>query len=116
MPILHRYVRAHALFAGYFSSKLGNFNRGAKNIKLGGIAVQAGLYKLNSLLPEHGAILSTLTGRPSRVNYQFHGKRRRRTASMNTKLISSYIWPFLDKFIHELIIHMHEFSTPKSKK
>lgn len=90
MIILHRYQRSQELFAGYFSSKLGNFNR-SKNIKLESIAVQAGLYKLNSLLPEHGVILSTLTGKPSQISYQFHGKRRRRTVSINTKLISHYI-------------------------
>lgn len=112
---LHRYIRTQHLFNNYTSSKFLKFNL-YNSSKLNNINVQAGLYKVNSLLPEHGLILSTLTNQPSQISYQLHGKRQRRTVSVNTKISNKLIWVFLDKLLHELFTHMLEFETPKTRK
>jgi hypothetical protein len=111
---LHRYTLSSWLYTGYLSSKTLQFK--SFNYKLAQIFVMAGLYKLNSILPEHGMILSSLTARPSILNYQLHGKRQKKTTSISTVIFNKAVWLFLDKFIHEFISHMYEFSTPKSKK
>jgi len=94
---LHRIDLAHDLFNNYLDSKFMHYTRN-NLIKLKAAKVHIGLYKVNSILPEHGFILSNLTGQPAEIRYQFHGKRQRRTVSMNNILLNTYIWPFLDKF------------------
>jgi hypothetical protein len=113
--MLHRYFIAHSLFDNLFASKLVQYHRINKTL-LKAIKMHAGLYKINSLLPEYGIVLTTLAGQPSQLNYQFHGKRRRRTTSINVQLIKNYVWLYLDKFIHEFIPHLYEFVTPKFRK
>lgn len=81
--MLHRYTRSNTLHSGYLNSKLTLYIRNIP-AELDTINIGAGLYKVNSMLPEHGMILSSLTGNPSEINYQFHGKRQRRTVSLNT--------------------------------
>jgi hypothetical protein len=115
MTSLHRYKRSHDLFANYFDSKRPNFII-SNTAVLDSVGIQAGLYKINSLLPEHGLILSNLTGQPSQTNFQLHGKRQRRTVSTGAQLTHARVWPLIDKFMHELITHMQDFSTPKSRK
>jgi hypothetical protein len=65
---------------------------------------------------EHSFILSSLTGKAFQIEYQLHGKRRRKTLTSVANLQKNTVWFFLDKFINEILTHTYEFSTPKYKK
>jgi hypothetical protein len=90
MWYLHRLEISHDLFNNYLDSKFMHYSRNGL-IKLEAAKVHIGLYKVNSLLPEHGFILSNLTGQPAELRYQLHGKRQRRTVSMNNMLLNKYV-------------------------
>jgi ribosomal protein L5 len=47
---------------------------------------------------------------------QLHGKRQKRTVSLNAPLRSKKIWPALDKIGNELLPRISDFKTPKFKK
>ena len=78
--------------------------------------VVAGLYKPASVKLEHGLILSSLTGSLAIAKSQLHGKRQKRTISINADLRNSKVWPALDKIINELLPKISDFRTPKFKK
>jgi len=59
-----------------------------KPIKLH-LKMVAGLYKPASVKLEHGLILSSLSGLLAIAKPQLHGKRQKRTVSLNTNLTKS---------------------------
>jgi len=113
--MMHRYEINHEFYKNLFISKLPYFQRREIPV-LKHVIVHAGLYKISSMLPEYSIILSSLTGVPCELNYQVHGKRRKRTMATTATLKMNKIWYFLDKFLHEFIPHMFEFETPKIHK
>jgi hypothetical protein len=78
--------------------------------------VNAGLYKPQQLLFQHHLVLTALVGKPVSLTYQLHGRRQRKTAALICTLFNQEIWPFIDKFIHEFLILMPDFTTPKLKR
>lgn len=47
------------------------------------LSLKAGLYRPSSVKPEYSMFLSMLSGRPTQTHIQLHGKRRRKTLSLN---------------------------------
>jgi hypothetical protein len=87
-----RLVLAHELFRDYLSSKLNVFDRiPILRVGITKIRAEAGLFKPNSFLPEHGVLLSNLTGMPYAIKLNIHGKRRRRTVSVKTEIRKNFI-------------------------
>lgn len=84
------------------------------NIK--SVIVSAGLYKPNLLTFQHNLLLATITGKPSIITHQIHGKRMRRTVSLNVNLNKNYIFPVLNKLIYEILPILMDFKTPKWQK
>jgi hypothetical protein len=112
---VNRYVTAHTLFSNFFSSKL-SFFRPQPLPKLKALRLRAGLYKLSTVKPEHSFLLSALSGNNVQTHIQFHGKRQKKTVSINADLTDARLWGALDKFTHELIPHMQDLKTPKGLK
>lgn len=75
----------------------------------------AGLYKPSSLKLEHNLILASLSGSLPIFKNQLHGKRKKRTVSLNNEFSEKYTRVF-DKIIHELLPKIPDFVTPKMKK
>jgi hypothetical protein len=75
----------------------------------------AGLYKPASIKLEHGLILASLSGTLPVANYQLHGKRQKRTVSLNNSLTGATL-AVLDKIIHELLPRVPDFATPKLRR
>jgi len=75
----------------------------------------AGLYKPASVKLEHGLILSSLTGSLAIAKPQLHGKRQKRTVSLNV-VLKNNVWPALDKLVNELLPRISDFRTPKVRK
>ena len=96
----------------------------AKNITYSGLITQkisaiylvAGLYKPSFHLINHSLIVASLSGKPPVITYQVHGKRQRRTSAACVFLLGSYICPFLDKFVHEVLPIVTDFRSPKWQK
>jgi len=86
-----------------------------KPIKLH-LKMVAGLYKPASVKLEHGLILSSLSGLLAIAKPQLHGKRQKRTVSLNTNLTKSRLWAPLSKLVHELLPKISDFRTPKFRK
>lgn len=86
-----------------------------KTVKLD-LKLVAGLYKPASIKLEHGLILSSLSAVLAVAKPQLHGKRQKRTVSLNTVLNSQGVWAPLDKIVHELLPKISDFRTPKFKK
>lgn len=86
------------------------------NNKFKSIILSAGLYKPNLITMQHSLIFSSLTGKPPITNYQIHGKRMRRTVSLNVSLNKQYIFPVLSKLVYEIIPILLDFKTPKWHK
>lgn len=76
----------------------------------------AGLYKPASVKLEHGLILTSLSGLLAVAKPQLHGKRQKRTVSINAILTGSNAWAPLDKTVSELLTKISDFRTPKFKK
>lgn len=85
---LHRYQRSGLLLNHYLTSK---YHVTHSNVNMNQIKINAGLYKPNSLTYEHSFILSSLTGKAFQIEYQLHGKRRRKTLASTTKLKGSAV-------------------------
>lgn len=113
--MLVRHYRAQTMTNAYFTSKQGMFVN-KKLPSLNSITIQAGLYKVNSLMPEHVLIMSNISGTLPQTNFQLHGKRQKRTVSLSALAQKQQMYQFTDKFIHELVPHMQDLMTPKSKK
>ena len=109
-----RYQYYNSTILGFIAHKSNYFIY--KNIVLNKIIINAGAYKPSALFLQHVLLLTTLTARPANLAYQLHGKRQKRTVSINTKLINRYIWSFLDKFIQQFIPAITDFKTIKFKK
>lgn len=61
-------------------------------------------------------MLNALAGALSLSKSQLHGKRQKRTSSMETKLPGNAAWYAIDKIIHELLPRIGDFQSPKFKK
>ena len=61
-------------------------------------------------------MLSSLAAVLPIAGQQLHGKRQKRTVSLNTPLTNKKIWPALDKLANELLPRISDFKTPKFKK
>ena len=77
------------------------------------VSLTAGLYKPNLMYTKHSLIVSAISGKTACLSYQSHGKRQRRTSSTGVRLLGNTIWPFLNKFIHELLPIIRDLRTPK---
>jgi hypothetical protein len=80
-----RYVSAQELFSNFFVSKLPIFNQQPLP-RLQALDFRAGLYKPSTVRPEHGLLLSTLSGSKVQTHVQLHGKRQKKTLSINANL------------------------------
>lgn len=86
-------------------------------IEFSSFKIKAGLYKPSALFIQHSLVLASITGLAPIVNTQVHGKRKRRTNSLNVGLYGKQqIWPFYDKFLHELVPFMFELGTSKIRE
>lgn len=110
-----RYELWQPWIINFSSSKFVNFV--AKTpISLKKVNANAGLYKPNALFSQHSLILASITGLAPITKFQMHGKRQKRTVLVGVKLEKQYIWPFLDKYVHELLQYISDFKTPKFNK
>jgi len=97
------------------NTKINNYQSYSNN-KIKSIILSAGLYKPNLLTIQHSLIFSSIIGKPPITNYQIHGKRMRRTVSLNISLNKHYIFPVLSKLVYEIIPILMDFKTPKWHK
>ena len=77
------------------------------------VEISAGLYKPSLLTLQHSLIFASLVGKPPITHYQTHGKRKKRTASLNASLEGRHVFPVLDKLIYEILPILSDFKTPK---
>jgi hypothetical protein len=80
------------------------------------VKISAGLYKPSLLTLQHNLIFASLVGKPPMTRYQTHGKRKKRTVSLNANLIGRYVFPVLDKLVYEILPILSDFKTPKWRK
>ena len=111
---MHRLEKYQSITNVNLASKSFTFSR--VEIKLKKTIFTAGLYKPSSVRLEHGLILNALVGTLSLAKSQLHGKRQKRTSSMETKFPGNKAWPAIDKTIHELLPRISDFQSPKFKK
>jgi len=115
--MLQRYTLYQPIISEFLAVKFPLYYYGSQVPGLSQVVVQAGVYKVNSMLPQHHLIMSAITGGRSLTKYQIHGKRKRRTISSNVILIGAKAWYFVDKFLHEMVPLMSDyFKTPKFHK
>jgi len=88
--LIQRYELFQELTFGFTSSKFTIFQYRTP-IQLYSIIAVAGLYKPTIVQIQHSLILSALTGQPSITKYQLHGKRQKRTASINVFLKKKHV-------------------------
>jgi hypothetical protein len=114
--VLNRFELYETQMQGYLAIKSLSFQH-KPDVKLSTVKVKSGLYKPSALFTQHSLILTSITGIAPIVNSQVHGKRKRRTNSITSLLQGdSHVWPFHDKFLHELVPLMFEFSVAKIRK
>lgn len=87
-----------------------------KDVSLKQLDIRVGLFKANPQLIHHNIISTILTGQPAVLQYQFHGKRQRRTISLNTNLSQKYAWPFIERLLNFIIPKMYDLKTIKHKR
>jgi len=80
------------------------------------LVVSAGLYKPSLLTIQHSLILASIVGKPPAMAHQIHGKRKRRTASLNVRLLKNDVFPALSKLTYEILPILSNFKTPKWHK
>lgn len=85
-------------------------------ILLYNLKIIGGLYKINNVLIQPYLLLMALVGQRALAKLQFHGKRKRCTVAYFINLLKYNVWDFLDKMLHEFILHFLDFRTPKFKK
>ncbi len=80
------------------------------------IKLNAGLYKPSTFFIQYSLMLANLSGKPSSISYQVHGKRNRQTISASATVFNNSVWPCIDKLAHEIFPILSDFLTPKWKK
>jgi hypothetical protein len=110
---MQRLYKYNNLVQNIIASKSYLFMPKATDLK---IKLVAGLYKPASVKLEHGLILSSLSGMLAVAKPQLHGKRQKKTVSLNVILNKNSAWAPLDKLVHELLPRISDFRTPKFKK
>lgn len=111
----------HRLFYHYLNNK-GAY--GQKNLNysyswilpISNIKINAGLYKPSSFFIQYSLMLANLSGKPSNISYQAHGKRNRQTIAATATVFKNYVWFCLDKLTHEIFPILSDFLTPKWRK
>lgn len=111
---MHRLERYNSPLLSAIASKSFLFVKAPLTLK--SVHLVAGLYKPASVNLEHGLILSSIVGLLPIAKPQLHGKRQKRTISLNARLSNKKIWPMLDKVSNELLPRISDFRTPKFKK
>jgi hypothetical protein len=111
-----RYSNYHLLIDGFLISKTrGCSVRALPYLK--SLRIEGGHFKLANLHVEHGLIFSTLTGQPPTVEIFTHGKRRRRTALLSSRISNSHnINPVLDKFINVTLPNVEDLGDLQLRK
>ena len=110
---MHRLYKYNHIVQNTLASKSILFTSKPTNL---GLKLVAGLYKPASVKLEHGLLLSSLSGTLAVAKPQLHGKRQKRTVSLNAVLSKNNAWASLDKVVHELLPRISDFRTPKFKK
>ena len=109
---MHRLAKYEYLIKASVASKGAVFF--VKEARLS-LKLVAGLYKPASVKLEHGLILASLSGKLPIAKYQLHGKRQKRTVSLNNTVGRS-VFHTIDKILHELLPRVPDFATPKVRK
>lgn len=84
-----RYHKYQKLLNKNFYSSHSTFQRHNK-IELKQLNLRLGLFKSDPQLIYHHMLSMILTGQPPILKYQFHGKRQRRTVSLDTDLAANF--------------------------
>lgn len=114
--MLSRYEKFIWLTVGFNYHKLNYGRISTIAQQLFQLNIQAGLYKINNIFLQHSFLLSALTGQPSLINFQTHGKKRKKTLNFSAILLKTYYLFFLDKFLHELLPSFVDFKFFKFHK
>lgn len=61
-------------------------------------------------------MLNALAGALSLSKSQLHGKRQKRTSSVEVRFPENKAWAAIDKVVHELLPRINDFQSPKFKK
>jgi hypothetical protein len=113
---MNRFELYNTQLQEYLGIKATSFQYKAR-VELSSFKIKAGLYKPSALFTQHSLILASITGLAPIIISQVHGKRKRRTNSLTVGLYGKQqIWPFHDKFLHELIPFMAELGVSKIRK
>lgn len=112
---LSRYQSVNELLIPNWLGLKFNFQLGQLE-SISSVAVQAGLYKLSSVYPQHALILSELSGQPSAISNQIHGKRQKQTSLLTSLLYKQSVWLFIDRYLNEMLYLMKDYKTPKYHK
>jgi len=110
-----RYYKYQKLLNKNFYSSHSTFRRHTK-VELKQLNLRLGLFKSDPQLIYHHMLSMILTGQPPILKYQFHGKRQRRTVSLNTDLAANFSWSFIERLLNELIPKMYDIKTIKHKR
>lgn len=113
--MLHRLQSHYISYIGAYNQKSLVYNY-YSSIPISNIKLSAGLYKPSTFFIQYSLMLSNLSGKPSSISYQAHGKRNRQTISTTATVFSKSVWPCIDKFAHEIFPILSDFLTPKWKK
>jgi len=70
------------------------------------VQIEAGHFRVNHIHPEHGLILSTLTGKAPRAELYTHGKRRRNTITLESSI--SHPLHIIDKLLTYTLPHIED--------
>jgi hypothetical protein len=98
-----RYFKYNYLLHNYILSKQ-NLYEVAKLPKLIKLDITAGHYKLNGLFVEHGLVLLSITGKLPVLRSFLHGKRLKRTLTLQTSFFDGpNSFKFLDKFVNLIL-------------
>ena len=111
---MHRLDRYNSSILSAVTSKSFLFIKPSLSLK--SVHLIAGLYKPASISLEHGLILSSIAGLLPVARPQLHGKRQKRTVSLNAPLSGKHIWPVVDKISNEILPRVSDFKTPKFRK
>jgi len=110
-----RYYKYQKLLNKNFYSSHSVFQRHVK-IELKRLDLRLGLFKSDPQLIYHHILSMILTGQPPILKYQFHGKRQRRTVSLDTNLLHFFAWSFIERLLNELIPKMYDIKTVKHRR
>jgi hypothetical protein len=113
--MLHRLQSHYISYIGAYNQKSLVYKY-YSSLPISNIKLSAGLYKPSTFFIQYSLMLSNLSGKPSSISYQAHGKRNRQTISATATIFSKSVWPCIDKFTHEIFPILSDFLTPKWKK